>query len=240
MKKPLLLVQVVAMSSINKPSLKIDWATHEAAKFACLNWHYSKCTPKGKQVWIGAWENEKFIGIVSYGRSTSPYLGDAYGVKVDECAELSRVALKMHESPVSRILSITFKLLKKQSSGLRLLVSLADSNVGHHGGIYQAGGWIYVGRSAKVTQYFYQGKWRNDTNMMRLIQKNPTLKEKLNKRTIEGKHKYLMPLDQAMRDKIAPLAKPYPKRVKKQDSEHPSELGGAVPTDTLHHAEVQP
>lgn len=29
-------------------------------------------------------------------------------------------------------------------------------------------------------------------------------------------------------------------RVKKQDSEHHSELGGAVPTDTLHHAEAQP
>jgi len=37
-------------------------------------------------------------------------------------------------------------------------------------------------------------------------------------------------------DQVAPLAKPYPKstRVKKQDSGHPSELGGAVPTDTLH------
>ena len=49
-----------------------------------------------------------------------------------------------------------------------------------------------------------------------------------------GKHRYLMPLDENMRDKIASLAKPYPKRVKKQDSEYPSELGGAVPTDTLH------
>lgn len=223
-----------------KPELKIDWASHEAAKYACENWHYSKCTPKGKQVWIGVWENGKFIGIVSYGRSTSPYLGNAYGVKTDECAELSRVALTKHKTPVSRILAITFKLLKKTYKGLKLLVSLADSNVGHHGGIYQAGGWLYSGRSAKVTQYAYQGKWRNDTNMMRLLQKNPILKTKLEKRTMQGKHKYLMPLDANMSAKIAPLAKPYPMRVKKQDSGHPSELGGAVPTDTLHHAEVQP
>jgi hypothetical protein len=37
-----------------------------------------------------------------------------------------------------------------------------------------------------------------------------------------------------MRAKIAPLAKPYPKRAKEQDSENPSELGGATPTRTLH------
>ena len=50
------------------------------------------------------------------------------------------------------------------------------------------------------------------------------------------KHKYLMPLDDEMRAKIAPLAKPYPKstRVKKQDAGHHPALGGAVPTDTLH------
>ena len=40
---------------------------------------------------------------------------------------------------------------------------------------------------------------------------------------------------EASEEQIAHLAKPYPKRAKKQDSENPSELGGAVPTDTLHN-----
>ena len=35
------------------------------------------------------------------------------------------------------------------------------------------------------------------------------------------KHKYLMPLDQAMRAKIAPLAKPYPKRPKQAEAGPP-------------------
>jgi hypothetical protein len=47
------------------------------------------------------------------------------------------------------------------------------------------------------------------------------------------KHKYLMPLDEAMRAQIAPLAKPYPKRAKEQDAEHPSALGSATLTRTL-------
>ena len=32
-----------------KANLKIDWATHEAAKYACTNWHYSKSVPINKK-----------------------------------------------------------------------------------------------------------------------------------------------------------------------------------------------
>lgn len=30
--------------------LKVDWATHEAAKFSCENFHYSRSLPAGKSV----------------------------------------------------------------------------------------------------------------------------------------------------------------------------------------------
>ena len=45
--------------------------------------------------------------------------------------------------------------------------------------------------------------------------------------TVPGKFKYLYPLDDAMRDRIAQLSKPYPKR-QKDSSEplgHPAERG---------------
>jgi hypothetical protein len=62
-----------------------------------------------------------------------------------------------------------------------------------------------------------------------------------NYKIIKGssKHRYLMPLDDAMRKQIAPLAKPYPKRQSCVSSigsdatgDQPEE-GGAAPTDTL-------
>ena len=218
----------VVMSSSSKSDLRIDWASYEAAKFACQNWHYSKCTPKFKQVWIGAWEKNKFIGIVAFGRSTSPYLGTAYGLETTECVELTRIALKSHNAPVSRIMAIAIKLLKKQSPGLRLLVSLADSMQGHHGGVYQAGNWIYVGKSSACEQYFYKGKWRNDTPLHRALKKKPALKKTLKTRKIPGKHKYLMPLDAKMRARIEPLAQPYPKREKQANV-------GTTDTATVQH-----
>jgi hypothetical protein len=198
--------------SENKVDLKVDWATYAAAKYACENWHYSKCTPKFKQVWVGVWENGRFIGVVAVGRASTPYLGSFVGLETTECAELTRIALTSHISPVSQIMAIAIKKIKKQSQGLRLLVSLADPAQNHHGGIYQATNWIYIGRSSAMTQYFFRRKWRNDTSCMRYLQKNPEQKNILKKRKIEGKHKYLMPLDKKMRKQILPLSKPYPKR----------------------------
>ena len=235
-------VQLAAMNSTSKPSLKIDWATHEAAKFACLNWHYSKAIPMPPLVKIGVWEDGKFVGVVLFSRGASPMLGAAYGLNQTECCELTRVALTKHKSQVSKIISIAIKFLKKNNNGLRLIVSFADQSQGHHGGIYQAGGWIYSGTSAHKFDFIGpDGK----KYLSRQVAESGVIKQfgkttKVYKRSeciavpVPGKHRYLMPLDQAIRDKIAPLAKPYPKRVKKQDSENPSGLGGAVPTDTLH------
>jgi hypothetical protein len=58
-----------------------------------------------------------------------------------------------------------------------------------------------------------------------------------------SKHKYLYPLDKAMRAQIAPLAKPYPKRpcAASIDSDAPATQageGGATPTAALQHEQV--
>lgn len=119
---------------MEKVSLKIDWATHEAAKYACEKWHYSKCMPAGKLVKLGAWENEKFIGVILFGLGATPHLSKQYGLKMTECCELTRVALTSHKTPVSRMIAIAMKLLKQKCPGLKLVVSFADSAFGHHGG----------------------------------------------------------------------------------------------------------
>ena len=105
---------------MGKADLRIDWATHEAAKYACENWHYSKCLPIGKLVKVGAWEAGAFIGVVLFGRGTSPQLGSKYSLGQDKCVELVRVALKAHATPVSRIMTIATKFLKhsNQTYGL--------------------------------------------------------------------------------------------------------------------------
>jgi hypothetical protein len=133
------------MSSSNKPTLKIDWATHDAAKYACLNWHYSKCLPAGKVVKIGAWENGNFIGVVLFSRGATPHIGTPYKLTQYEVCELTRIALTKHQTQVSRIISIAIRLLKEKCPKIRLIVSYADADQNHSGGIYKATNWIYEG-----------------------------------------------------------------------------------------------
>lgn len=71
-------------------SLKIDWATHEAAKFACEKWHYSETMPVPPIVKIGVWENSKFIGVILFSRGASPDLLKPYGLTQYQGCELTR------------------------------------------------------------------------------------------------------------------------------------------------------
>jgi hypothetical protein len=203
----------------DKPKLKIDWATHEAAKYACLNWHYSKSIPAGKLVKVGAWENNIFIGVVIFARGATPNLGKPYGLNQDQCVELVRIALKHHLTPVSKIASIAIKWLKKTNEKIKLIVSFADQSQGHHGGIYQAGNWTYTGVGFPATFYLIKGKITHPRSIGSLGHtQNIAGAKKLDPNakavTVPGKHRYLMPLDDEIRIKIAPLAKPYPKRQK--------------------------
>jgi hypothetical protein len=226
----------------SRPELKLDWCTHEAAKYAVEHWHYSKTMPVSKSAKIGVWENGKFIGIVIYALGANPHLGSPYGLKQFEAAELVRVALTKHKTPVSRILSIAQAFLKQQSPGLRLLVSYADTEQGHHGGIYQASGWIYRGTTPAKVDFICNGKklqrraytGKNFGNVK--MQLPPGTK----KMASPHKHCYLMPLDDEMRKQIEPLRKPYPKRVRSVDSDtsaNHAEKGGATPTRTLSISE---
>ena len=69
--------------------------------------------PAGKLVKYGVYENNKFIGAVIYGRGANNNMHKYLKCKITECAELVRVALTEHETPVTRIVAITLKLLKK-------------------------------------------------------------------------------------------------------------------------------
>ena len=195
---------------MSKNDLVVDWATFEAAKHACLKWHYSKCIPSGKLVKVGAWEKGKFIGVVLFGRGANHNMGKAFNTRQDECVELVRIALTSHSTPVSRVMALAIKFLRQSNPKVRLVVSYADPDAGHHGGIYQATNWVYTGESAKAVKVFYKGRWAHK----KTVDDAKVDQSKLKKKTVPGKHRYLMPLDGEMKARILPLAKPYPKRDK--------------------------
>ena len=229
-----------------KDDLRIDWATHAAAKYAVETWHYSRRMPKSKLFKVGAWENGNFIGVVIFGvgggNSTH---GGKYGLnRAGEVCELVRVALRSHESPVSKIVAVALRFLKKFNPKLRMVVSFADTMQGHHGGIYQAGNWIYTGLTEGDREFHVNGEilhprtihlrgWKQVESWLR---DNVDASARLVK--TPGKHRYLMPLDAEMRAQIAPLAKPYPKRVKQaiSDDQSPERQGSTDPHAPNHES----
>jgi hypothetical protein len=228
-----------------KADLRIDWATHAAAKYACEKWHYSGCLPKGKLVKVGAWEKDTFVGVVIFARGATPNLGKPYDLGQDECVELARIALTKHRSAVSHVAALAVKFLRKANPKLRLIVSFADQSQGHHGGIYQAGNWVYNGQSAPAKFYLIRGQLTHPRSIgsrglvqniygARKIDPNASVVD------VPGKHRYLMPLDAEMRERIAPLAKPYPKRAKQAMAGPPVQRRGSAdlhaPTLEKNHA----
>ena len=198
--------------------------------------------PAGKLVKVGAWESGKFIGVVLFGRGANNRMASAYQLGQDQACELVRIALTAHISPVSRIAAQAIRFLKRQSQGLRLIVSYADPKQGHHGGIYQAGNWTYQGRSQAQRELLINGLFTHKRSAHAKYGTASPEKiaaisgKKVEWAPVEWKHVYLMPLDDEMRKQIEPLRKPYPKRVRSVDSDttdSQSVEGGANPTRTL-------
>lgn len=236
--------------SSEKVSLKLDWCSHEAAKYACEHWHYSKSIPVPPLVKVGAWENDKYIGCVIFSRGASSNLLKPYNLKITEGCELTRVALTNHKTSVTRIISIAIKFLKNENPKLRLIVSFADPQYGHHGGIYQGGNWVFCGDTAKSKEYWNNGK---RLHSRQVAEKGWNIQQGVKRKTIrpseckivntEGKHRYLMPLDKEMAKQIESLRKPYPKKTSgesvtvAQTAIQP-ERGGSIPTSS-HISEAE-
>jgi hypothetical protein len=216
MRKIRLCAPRAVMSSPHKPILRINWCSYDAAKFAVRRWHYSRSLPCAKTARMGVWEDDRFIGAIVFAWGANRHLAGEYGLKMTECTELCRVALKKHVIPVSRILSIAVKMLKREMPGIRLLVSYADLNQGHEGKIYQASNWVFVGETGHEAGIMLKGK----------LTHRRTINSKYGTSTIEWlkkhvdphasrhegkpKYKYLLPLDNEIGERIKSLSKSYP------------------------------
>jgi len=229
---------------MSKVELKLDWCTHEAAKYAVEKWHYSKKLQTGKTAKIGVWEDDCFIGMLLF-TNGSGKICQYFNVTPYELVELARVALNKHQTPVSRIIKIALKMIRIQYPKVKVIVSYADPYQNHHGGIYQAGNWVYLGKTAN--NYFFTDhtgrtvhkRSVSDTGfVMRNGKHTKAVTTKgLTKVNTPGKHRYAIFLDDELREQFRNREQPYPKRVTSIDSDvsgNQSEEGGASPTVTLH------
>lgn len=202
--------------------LRIDWCSHATARWAIEHWYYRSVMPIGKLVKLGVWEDDVFAGVVIFGMSVSDTLGKRWGLGTFECCELSRLALRPdHKSQVSRVIKVALLMLRRQSPGVRAVVSFADPML-HHGGVYKGGGWLYTGTTAPDRIFIDRAgrRWHSrevkergwDRTMGGRIHVCPRPSECTVER-IPGKHRYVMPLDEEAKSRILPFVQPAPQAV---------------------------
>lgn len=207
--------------------MRLTRATPNAIKYACIHYHYSQSVPAypiGYNVYNG---NDEWCGVILYALGATPNIGSPYGIPYGGIMELVRVALNGKQEATSQAVAMSLKQLHKDVPQCRLIVSYADCDQDHLGTIYQATNWIYEGLSKGDTYFIINGKKTHRKSIFsrivtidgkrvhcpstlpmvqRFFDKNATTFRST------GKRKYLMPMDKAMRKKILPLAKPYPKK----------------------------
>jgi hypothetical protein len=229
-----------------KPELRLDFCSYRAAAFACRHWHYSKKIPVGKLVKVGVWEGGGFIGAIIFGDGLLGPKGMVYGgVDKFKIAEIVRIALRDHQHEVSRMISIAIKLLRKRCAGIELIVAFADQAEGHHGGIYQASGFLYAGESEPGRMFRHRATGRILHNRAVSVNGRRSHFGKIRKvprhdecEIISGsrKHRYLLPLTPEMEVIIQKMRKPYPKRAASVANDAPGHQlgeGGSTPTAAL-------
>lgn len=228
-----------------RSSLQLRPCSHAAADFAVRRWHYSRCLPAGKMVRYGVHEDGNFVGVVIFSRGASVPMFKSWGVQQSEMAELTRVALGDHRTHTTRIISIAIRLLRKACPGLHLLISFADSMQGHHGGIYQAGNWVFCGSTAPQKRAISAfGRPIHERTIAAAGKKksqddNAAIARRI---TLQPKHRYAYPLSGRGAELIAARACNHlrPRRAGSIDGDalgiQPSE-GGSTPTSALHSSE---
>ena len=122
---------------------------YKDTKHLILNVHYARRMPSISFAY-GLFENNKFVGLVSYGTPASPSLckgimGEEYKSEVLELNRLVLINNKKNEA--SYLVGQSLKLLPKP----RCIVSYADTQQGHAGCIYQASNFFFTGTTKART-----------------------------------------------------------------------------------------
>lgn len=232
---------------MTKCRLHIGALPYRAMIYAVKNWHYSG-TKTGflRHGVFGIWEDARFVGVIIYGQGATEGIGSPFGLTLQQTRELTRIALQAHSVPVSRLISITLKKLKKAYPAIQLVVSFADTKQNHHGGIYQASNWIYLGIREAQSGYFrihgqvlhsrsVHSRYKGGSQSLLYLRKY--IDPKAEVVAMSPKHKYVYAFDSDLRKRLSALAQPYPKRAESIDNDAPAFQageGGVIPTSALH------
>jgi hypothetical protein len=168
--------------------------------------HYLRSFPSG---WTFSYQHGEAIVVYSIpaNKNLGPYL---FGPDI-EVRELARLWAPDHHEPnlLTAAIAASVKALRRQHPKVHALVSFADVNQEHHGGIYQAASWIFTGQSSESRVYITPD---GRTMSRRSFHSGGTSHiPGIKPIKLPGKYRYVRPLTRQARKALRHPALDYPK-----------------------------
>ena len=200
-------------------SLRVQPVAFTIIKQLIERHHYLHSMPGGTMLSFGVFHRGRLYGGLTLGAGPAQAFRLVRDAAASDCLALTRLwlsdALPMNSE--SRIIAAVIRALRRYTR-VRFLVCYADPAVGHVGVIYQATGWLYTGLSDASPLYdIGDGRLRHSrsfshgfgTHSTRHFQRQGV---DLHAVPQQAKHRYLYPLDPAVRDRILVPILPYPRK----------------------------
>ena len=200
--------------------MRITYASPEAIRYACMNFHYAKAIPSVRVGYNIYNDNDEWCGVICYGGGATPHIATPFNKWQGQVLELVRVALNGKQETTSQAVAMTLKALHKDCPAVDIVVSYADLDQAHAGTIYQATNWIYTGLTNADTRgaFIIHGKKTHPKTVYSRGWKQSLLwlRENVDANAEEfitkGKHKYVFVFDKKMRKRLQVMSQPYPKK----------------------------
>lgn len=143
------------MSVFDPSRCYVREVSYQTAALVIAEAHYIG-TPGSTSVSLGIYIDDVIAGVLTYGtipgNNATAVCGPAHKLAV---MELTRLALYdwAPRNSESWFIAQTFRWMERNRPDVSILLSYADSSVGHVGTIYQATNWIYTGASTNDMVY---------------------------------------------------------------------------------------
>jgi len=170
-----------------------------------LTKHYAQRLPSISYA-FGLYKNNELVGVCTIGKPASPFLcigicGKKYASKVYELNRLITVD-GLPKNTLSWFVSRVLRALRQEDL---VIVSYADTGMGHHGFIYQACNFLYTGMTKERTDKYtpnnkHSRHYTDEYNHLRKVR--------------TAKHRYVYftnPKNKALREALRYEVLPYPK-----------------------------
>lgn len=138
-------------------SIKQEFSVRKVSRRKWVQWvlnrHYAKRIPPVEFAY-GLFDGKELVGVLTVGTPVSSTLRNAWG-GVFKVMELNRL-VSNNGLPKNCLSFFVSQALAMLPSPI-VVISYADTSMGHHGYIYQATNWIYTGLSLKFRDPMVKG-----------------------------------------------------------------------------------